>query len=145
MGSDTITYVDLFAGVGGLSLGFEKEDFENVFSIDFDRDACKTYRRNFPDNTMLEKDIKNIDGIKKIKSTSTNGISNITVEFENNVDMTKALSDIKDKVDKVSLPSDAETPMAQDISTNNEMMFSVIIYGDAKKTGVLKTKEYKAG
>ena len=60
MGSDTITYVDLFAGVGGLSLGFEKESFENLFSIDFDRDTCKTYRRNFPDNTLLEKDIKDL-------------------------------------------------------------------------------------
>ena len=60
MGSDTITYVDLFAGVGGLSLGFEKESFESVFSIDFDRDTCKTYRRNFPDNTLLEKDIKDL-------------------------------------------------------------------------------------
>ena len=60
MGSDTITYIDLFAGVGGLSLGFEKESFENLFSIDFDRDACKTYRRNFPNNALLEKDIKNL-------------------------------------------------------------------------------------
>jgi len=60
MGSKTITYVDLFAGVGGLSLGFEKESFENLFSIDFDRNACKTYRRNFPVNIMLEKDIKDL-------------------------------------------------------------------------------------
>ena len=60
MESKTITYVDLFAGVGGLSLGFEKESFENLFSIDFDRNACKTYRRNFPDNIMLEKDIKDL-------------------------------------------------------------------------------------
>ena len=60
MGEYTITYVDLFAGVGGLSLGFEKEGFENLFSIDFDRDACKTYRMNFPDNALLEKDIKDL-------------------------------------------------------------------------------------
>ena len=60
MGSDIITYVDLFSGVGGLSLGFEKEGFENVFAIDFDRNACKTYRNNFQNNTMLEKDIKNL-------------------------------------------------------------------------------------
>jgi len=63
------------------------------------------------------------------------------IEFDNTADMTKALSDIKDKVDKVSLPSDAETPIVQDISTNNEMMFSVIIYGDSKRFSPFYIKE----
>ena len=60
MKKSALNYIDLFTGVGGLSLGFEKEGFENVFSIDFDRDTCKTYRKNFPNNTLLEKDIKNV-------------------------------------------------------------------------------------
>ncbi len=60
MANDKITYIDLFAGVGGLSLGFEREGFENVFSIDFDKSSCQTYKRNFPDNTLIEKDIKDL-------------------------------------------------------------------------------------
>jgi len=50
------------------------------------------------------------------------------IEFENDADMTQSLVEIKDAVDKTSLPSDAETPVVQDISVNNEMMFSVLIY-----------------
>ena len=29
------TYIDLFCGAGGLSLGFDKAGFENVFSVEF--------------------------------------------------------------------------------------------------------------
>ncbi|HKL44146.1 MAG TPA: efflux RND transporter permease subunit, partial [Candidatus Absconditabacterales bacterium] len=81
----------------------------------------------------IEKEIKDISGIKKISSTSSSSISNIMIEFENDADMTQSLVDIKDAVDKINLPSDAETPVVQDISVNNEMMFSVLIYGDQDK------------
>ena len=38
--------IDLFAGVGGLSLGFEMEGFESVIAIDFWDDAINTYNHN---------------------------------------------------------------------------------------------------
>jgi len=81
----------------------------------------------------IEKEIKNIDGIKTISSTSRVWVSSIVLEFENNTDMTQALFDVKDKVDSLTLPSDAETPIVKDITTNNEMMFSIILYGDENK------------
>ena len=81
----------------------------------------------------IEKEIKDISWIKKISSTSSSSISNIMIEFENDADMTQSLVDIKDAVDKINLPSDAETPVVQDISVNNEMMFSVLIYWDQDK------------
>lgn len=39
--------IDLFAGIGGIRLGFEKAGFECVFSSEWDRFACLTYERNF--------------------------------------------------------------------------------------------------
>lgn len=59
-GKKVFNYVDLFSGIGGLSLGFENEHFNNIFSIDFDKQICDTYRKNFPKNILLEKDIKNL-------------------------------------------------------------------------------------
>ena len=38
--------IDLFSGVGGLSLGFEWAGFESVAAIDFWDDAIKTYNHN---------------------------------------------------------------------------------------------------
>jgi len=49
-----IRFVDLFAGIGGIRLGFEQasKDFETdvscVFSSEIDEYACMTYRKNFP-------------------------------------------------------------------------------------------------
>jgi len=39
--------VDLFAGIGGIRLGFEKFGCKNVFTSEWDRDAQKMYAANF--------------------------------------------------------------------------------------------------
>lgn len=41
------TFIDLFAGIGGIRLGFESVGGKCVFSSEFDQDACKTYEANF--------------------------------------------------------------------------------------------------
>ncbi|MCM1578266.1 MAG: DNA cytosine methyltransferase [Ruminococcus sp.] len=41
------TFIDLFAGIGGIRLGFESVGGRCVFSSEFDEDACKTYQANF--------------------------------------------------------------------------------------------------
>ena len=40
-------FIDLFAGIGGIRLGFESAGGHCVFSSEFDEDACKTYEANF--------------------------------------------------------------------------------------------------
>nr|MBP3280912.1 DNA cytosine methyltransferase [Treponema sp.] len=40
-------FIDLFAGIGGIRLGFESVGGRCVFSSEFDEDACKTYEANF--------------------------------------------------------------------------------------------------
>lgn len=45
--------IDLFAGAGGMTLGFTREfghNFEPVWANDFDKDCCETYRANFGDH-----------------------------------------------------------------------------------------------
>jgi DNA (cytosine-5)-methyltransferase 1 len=39
--------IDLFAGLGGFRLAFEKYDCECVFSSEIDKSACETYKENF--------------------------------------------------------------------------------------------------
>lgn len=41
------SFIDLFAGIGGIRLGFESVGGHCVFSSEFDEDACKTYEANF--------------------------------------------------------------------------------------------------
>lgn len=49
--------VDLFAGVGGLSLGFESAGFEIVAAMDNDTQACEAHKKNFPMTKVIQDDI----------------------------------------------------------------------------------------
>ncbi len=51
-------FIDLFAGIGGLRLGFEPIGGRCVFSSEWDPWSQKTYRLNFPDNHELVGDIR---------------------------------------------------------------------------------------
>lgn len=51
----------LFAGIGGIDLAFEQAGFEVAWANEIDRDACKTYRHNFPNTILVEDDIRNIN------------------------------------------------------------------------------------
>ena len=58
----------------------------------------------------IEKKLKGLDGVKKIQSVSSEGLSSINIEFVTGTDIDKALQDVKDKVDeaKSELPTDLE-------------------------------------
>lgn len=55
-----ISYIDLFCGAWGFSLGFDNEWFENIFSIDIEKNFCKTYKKNFSKHNLIEKDISKL-------------------------------------------------------------------------------------
>jgi multidrug efflux pump len=58
----------------------------------------------------LEKSINGVQGVKNITSTSAQGTSAITVEFELNVDLERAANDVRDKVSQAAgnLPQDID-------------------------------------
>lgn len=52
--------IDLFAGVGGIRLGFEKAGFKTVFANDFEANCKHTYDLNFRDSKLVVEDIRKI-------------------------------------------------------------------------------------
>ncbi len=57
------SFIDLFAGIGGIRLGFEAAGGHCVFSSEFDENACKTYEANFgehPSGDITKIDAKDI-------------------------------------------------------------------------------------
>lgn len=52
--------ISLFAGVGGICKGFQNNNVDIVYSNDFDKFACETYRNNF-DHGIVEEDLLNVD------------------------------------------------------------------------------------
>lgn len=53
--------IDLFAGCGGLSLGFEKAGFTLAKAVEYDPVIANTYQKNHPNVEVIVDDIKNID------------------------------------------------------------------------------------
>ncbi|NBW93615.1 MAG: efflux RND transporter permease subunit, partial [Bacteroidetes bacterium] len=65
----------------------------------------------------IEAEIQGINNIKEIRSTSTEGVSSIIVEFEPDISIDDAFTKVRDKVDvaKSDLPSDVEEPIVSEI------------------------------
>ncbi len=56
----TFTFIDLFAGIGGLRAAFDAAGGRCVFTSEWDRFAQQTYEANYRDNRPIEGDITKI-------------------------------------------------------------------------------------
>lgn len=55
------TVASMFAGIGGICLGFQKAGADIVWANEIDKYACTTYRENFGGEYLVEGDIRNIE------------------------------------------------------------------------------------
>ena len=63
--------VDLFAGAGGLSLGFEQAGFDVAAAVEIDPVHCATHKFNFPKNAVL---CRSVVGLKATDIRLASGI-----------------------------------------------------------------------
>ncbi|MBS1064290.1 DNA (cytosine-5-)-methyltransferase [Gluconobacter wancherniae] len=57
-GNPGFRFIDLFAGIGGLRVGFESIGGHCVFTSEWDRFSKQTYALNYPDNHEISGDIR---------------------------------------------------------------------------------------
>lgn len=91
----------------------------------------------------LEKSINSIDGIRNITSSSNQGTSNITVEFNLGKDIDEAANDVRDKVSQAAryLPKDIDgLPVVTKADANSDAIISMTIQSD--KRGVTDLSDF---
>ena len=78
----------------------------------------------------IEEAVQGIDGIKKISSTSAEGIGTVLLELELGADARKVLDEVKSNVDAIAtFPEETEKPIIREL-TNRRQVIDVAIYGD---------------
>jgi DNA (cytosine-5)-methyltransferase 1 len=55
-----IKFIDLFAGIGGIRLGFERAGCKCVWSNEYDKNCIVTYAANFGDRDLVAEDIRKV-------------------------------------------------------------------------------------
>lgn len=91
----------------------------------------------------LEKAINGIAGIRNITSSSSNGTSNINVEFELGSDLESAANDVRDKVSQAarSLPNDLDgPPVVSKADASSDPILSMTVQSDTRNP--LQLSEY---
>lgn len=91
----------------------------------------------------LEKSINGIPGIRSISSSSSNGSSNITVEFNISEDLEAAANDVRDKVSQATrnLPQDVDAPPVVSKSDANSD-FIILLSIQSRTKGLLELSDY---
>ncbi|MCB1734302.1 MAG: efflux RND transporter permease subunit [Gammaproteobacteria bacterium] len=77
----------------------------------------------------LEQNLRTVDGLDKLSSTSSQGISAIVLEFPEGTDMGQALNRVEERVTSVrNLPTDSEEPVVSH-AARYDVIARVLIYG----------------
>lgn len=93
----------------------------------------------------IEKELKGVSGVKEISSTSIQDFSTVIVEFNPDIDIPKALSDVKDAVDraKSDLPTDLDQePNIFEVNFSEFPFMFVNLAGDYKQERLKEYAEY---
>jgi DNA (cytosine-5)-methyltransferase 1 len=60
--SKRLIAIDLFAGAGGMSLGFEQAGFDVAAAVEIDPVHCAVHKFNFPDTVVISKSVAGLTG-----------------------------------------------------------------------------------
>jgi DNA (cytosine-5)-methyltransferase 1 len=62
--SDRLTMIDLFAGCGGMTVGFDRGGFTSILAVEWERAAASTYAANFGEARTFWGDIADVPNAK---------------------------------------------------------------------------------
>ena len=84
----------------------------------------------------IEEAVSGVDGIDKLMSTSYEGFSVVTVQFELTKDLDEATNDIRDKIGAINLPSEVDKPIVKKLGASGSVV-SLFLASSGKDTSAL--------
>ena len=91
----------------------------------------------------IEEAISGIDGIKKLMSTSYEGFSVVTIQFELNKNLNVATNDVRDKVGGLNLPVEVNKPVVKKVGGSGSIISLFIASKDANPTALMRLADEK--
>jgi multidrug efflux pump subunit AcrB len=89
----------------------------------------------------VEEQIQDIDGIKKVTSTSVEGAGTVSIEIERGADVRRVLDDVKSRVDAIiTFPEQAEKPVIQEVLVRRGVI-QIAISGDTDERSLRRIGE----
>ncbi|WP_299729625.1 efflux RND transporter permease subunit [uncultured Endozoicomonas sp.] len=89
----------------------------------------------------IEESLRDIQGIKEVKSLAWEGYGQVQAELDSGYDIDQLYDDVKTAVDGITnLPGDAEDPVVSKLEPNEQVLF-VGLYGDIDKLSLQRTAQ----
>jgi HAE1 family hydrophobic/amphiphilic exporter-1 len=111
-------------------------------NVDFPIVTIKTIYPGAEANTIesqitdkIEEAVSSIEGIDSIMSSSSEGISVVTVKFFLNRDINEATNDVRDKVSALMMPQDAKSPLVSKLDIGAASVINIFV---TAKNGTIK-------
>ena len=81
---------------------------------------------------VIESAVVSVNGLKNLTSTSSEGSSNVSLEFEYGTNLEQAVNDVRDKLDRVTraLPDNAGSPSIFRFSGDSGQIMRILIRGN---------------
>ena len=91
----------------------------------------------------MEQKLKVIEGVKEMRGTAYIGGGNVTLEFEAGFNASKALTDVREKVDlaKPELPKDSDEPEVHEVNISLFPVVIVTLSGSVPERSLLKVAQ----
>lgn len=84
----------------------------------------------------IEEAVSGVDGIDKLMSTSYEGFSAVTIQFELTKDLDEATNDVRDKIGALNLPAEVEKPVVKKLGASGAVI-SLFIASSGTDTSAL--------
>lgn len=89
----------------------------------------------------IEQSVSSLDNVKRIRSTATEGMGQVTIELLENSNVDAALNDVKSEVDRIlTFPEEAEEPIITSLVNRMEVI-SLIVYGNVSELALTQHAE----